>query len=556
MGNLDYMEDTHGNRLQVSYDDRGRIATVSDPSGRSLNYFYEASGSTFDGFVGGQNDAQLVSACLEPGQFNRIRSCFGKTQFRQRWRITRIEGPGGLVLSYSYDADGNLATVTRNEGVGAISVATPDTVWEYQYGPEASPALEQEVVHLLASVKNPNGRVTNIEYELAHPDHAVTAIRMPEGVSNTYAYVRSGPYVVEATVVDGKGNSTVYTIADGTATRRQVNGSNGQSSVWTMGYNDHGQLRLIMDPEGMVTQTDYDDRGNPHVTTLSGPNTEPSVTETDFHPTFAVPTRIKDPNGHVTTYTLNGLTGDVLTQTLPTGVSIRYSYYPNGDVATVTDQQGLVSTMTYDDYGNVATVRRETGQNNVESSLLYDVRSRLKTQSGTLVASAAYTYDAMDRPVLVTENDPTGIRAQFSKSTTYYAAGQQHVVTVEGGGQRLETEYGIDSLDRVTTVTERPSGAPAYTRTFGYDLNSNILTEVDRRDVTKTNTYNHLNHLTSVSVSGPHGASKLVSVIVPDSTGNPTSLTDLFSQTTVIHYDGLHRPIRRTALRIRGTDGL
>ena len=115
MGNLQYMEDTHANRMTLHYDDRGRLGSVTDSSNRSLNFTYEEAERVLTGFSNAAGGNAAATGCLERGQFARLRTCLRDTVDGARWRITQIDGPGGLRVRYSYDSSSNLIKVERDE---------------------------------------------------------------------------------------------------------------------------------------------------------------------------------------------------------------------------------------------------------------------------------------------------------------------------------------------------------------------------------------------------------------------------------------------------------
>ena len=101
----------------------------------------------------------------------------------------------------------------------------------------------------------------------------------------------------------------------------------------------------------------------------------------------------------------------------------------------------------------------------------------------------------------------------------------------------LETTFTLDALNRVKQTTD----TLGYSTSRSYDGNSNVLTSTDRRGVTSTSTYDPLNRLTKMEVSGPFGPPQTIATMDYDAVGNKLFETDLHGSRTEYGYDGLHR---------------
>jgi YD repeat-containing protein len=174
----------------------------------------------------------------------------------------------------------------------------------------------------------------------------------------------------------------------------------------------------------------------------------------------------------------------------------------------------------------------------------------LRSTTDDLAPTRAITYDGLDRVKTATATDPTGIREAVRTSYGYKAGGQVESMTVgtangDASAQSYTTTYGYDRLERVTRLGETASGGLSFTRTFGYDANSNLVSETDRRGVTTTYGYDGLNYVTSAEASGVFGQG-LRTTLAPDKVGNALSVTDSHGQTVASGYDGLHRLTSQT----------
>jgi len=550
MGNLEYIEDPHGLRVTLVYEE-GRLVKVIDPSNRALQFFYERALTPFVGFLGATTLAGAQSVCVSKGQFALLQNQLLKAEVGVAWRINRITGPGGIELTYEYDTDGNLVKVTRKGRDQIGSEETSDQVWNYSYKPDATQGTNVDVTHLLKSVTNPNNNAVSYNYKLDTGLMLVSEIVYPQLISTSFTYNAPNGLIHSVDVRDGRGTLTTYQIdrrAEGYHLTIATPFGSGIATT-EMRFDKLGMKTYERDAEGMESLFSYDARGNLESETMKSPTLEEGELRTlyQFESVFNKLTSVTDPKGNTTSYEISRSTGDVLQVTLPTGRAIRMNYQANGDLDSVTDERGLVTSFRYDEFGNTTEITKEVVKSPTRKTVVtqnqYDIRSRLLGSSSTLGPTTTNRYDALDRLVSSITEDPTGIRDGFETLYSYKPSGQVTNVTIAGGGQTRATVYHYDLLERVESVIETGTGIDTLTRTFTYDNNSNVESATDRRGVTTTYSYNGLNHLTSVQVSGPFGPSSAMTTltVMPDKVGNPRTETDLYGNTIAYEYDGFHR---------------
>ena len=479
-----------------------------------------------------------VRACARGDSFSVLRKGLVKAAVGKAWRIKEMKAPGELLVQYKYDANGNLAKVTR-KGTDGISRATSDFVWQYKYDPDEPDTVPLDTRHLLKEAVDPNNNSTFYDYELGQVGTPTLAVRRPEGVAHRFNYGYENGQIVDAAVTDGRSNATAYKLRDGYVT--EIRAPRGATT--SVQFNAEGLKMRETDPEGMSTDYGYDARGNLVSRRMSG-GSAASATSAVYDQTFGRPLSETDANGHTTRYTLDGA-GNVTSIALPTGKTVSMTYAGNGDLIRTTDEQGLTTQTSYDDYGNPVSVTREAGPNvTVTSTGQYDVRSRPRSTTDSVRAHTSKTYDALDRVVEDVVNDPTGIREGTATTYTYRAGGEVTGVNVAGGTQSYTGAYTVDGLGRVTALDETFGLAGSFTTARSYDGNSNLLSETDRRGVTTTYEYDDLNFKTRTTVSGPFGP-PVVTSEAPNLVGNVLSFTDMYAQQTTFIYDGLHREVSR-----------
>jgi RHS repeat-associated protein len=555
MGNLQYTEEPNGNRITLNYDTEGRMSRVTDSSNRSLDFEYELADTPFVGVLPPASTSGI--ACTNRRQFTIVRNRFAKAQFGRAWRVKTVKGPGMLEIDYSYDADGNLETVTRL-GSDQLSQAALfnnksfDSVWQYAYnpappGPPPPGQTRPPLIHVLKSVTSPNGanHTTVYDYHFDLFRMPVKSVTLPEGITNTFSYNYSQNRISDATVTDGRGNQTRYDFdVDGHATR--MVGPRGL--VTQMTWTRKGQKETETDPLGMTTTIRYDNADNPYSQTMAGSTGTTIQVTTTYDKKFSKPNLVVDGSGNPTQYTIDPKNGNVTLVTLRTGRFIKLDYDSrNGDLKKTVDENGLTTTYQYDAYGNPSVIEKETANGaTVVTTNTFDLRSRLIKTENTLGPTIINTYDALDRIVQTDTIDPSGIRDPLTETYTYLKAGQVEVAVMDGGTQKTKKTYVYDNQERVTQLKEDVSGAGQFVLHYTYDNNSNLLTETDRRGVMRTYEYDALNFKTKTVVNGPFGASIPLETVDPDLLGHPKTITDRFGNTVEFTYDDLHRLVKRT----------
>ncbi len=559
MGNLAYIEEPNGNRLTLSYDTQGRLGSVSDSAGRKLTFTYEQGASPFVGSLdtGATNNDGLN--CTNKRFLRSLRRRFALAELGVAWRIAQVNGPGGLEFKYRYDMKGNLERVER---AGADEISQPlqpaveiGRLWQYAYDPLAGTNANTE--HLLKSVQAPNhtassSHLTSYEYESTVGGWMIKASHLPESVDNHYDYSFSGSgnKVSRVDLTDGRGNVTRYQfsgapVADKTQPQKTVTVTAPRGATSTIVFDGFGNKLSETDPENRVTTTHYDSRGNPETQTVTGAG-KTITTSASYDPIFSKPLTTVDGEHNVTTYSLDAR-GNVTRVQLPTGRELQLDYAANGDLTRTVDQYGFATTYQYDAYGNQTVITRQaSGQSTVVTHNSYDLRSRLVASDDTVAPTVENTYDALDHLINQTVTDPANIRDAVTTALAYLPEGQVRQISQTGGAQTRHVANTYDGLNRLVRAIETPNGAGPFTLVYGYDANSNLVSETDRRGVTNTRAYDALNFVTSETVSGSFGQTLATFTATQlDLVGSPVKVLDLYGKETTFEYDGLHRLTKR-----------
>jgi len=312
--------------------------------------------------------------------------------------------------------------------------------------------------------------------------------------------------------------TTVY--RDFTVTGRPATeifpGCCGQPQVVRYTYNVWGCVETMIDPLGIVTKYEYNNKGH-------------------------LIKQIED-------YTADGVTGrNVVTE---------YTVDPHGQVlAERTTADGVVwqTTKTYDVNRNLATQSDSYGGTAVYA---YDRENRLTRVNDPLGRITSYTYTLADKQETLTE--PDGGVTHYS----YDAFGNRTQEVVDQGGLSLTTSFVYDLNDNLLRVTD-PNGTVtchAYdalgrrtsetrdcdglnlTTTYVYDLADNLVRVVDARGVVTLNTYDALGRRLSTR-SDANGLNLLTSYVY-DEADNLIQATSARGIVTTHQYDTMNRLTR------------
>ncbi|MEV5752124.1 LamG-like jellyroll fold domain-containing protein [Actinoallomurus sp. NPDC052308] len=387
-------------------------------------------------------------------------------------------------------------------------------------------------------------------------------------------------------VTDPGGKTLTYQY-DAWNGNRAIARIDGLGNRTTFGYDSGGFIHTVTDPNGDVTTTGHDVRGNEvskttcqdqvaqkcstsyytylpdDTTTQPAPSPKNdlmatardgrSASETDnaYLTSYAydaagnrtgvtTPPVAGSPNGRTTAiaYT-DGTTGAAADggyapaglpykTTSPGGAITTVTYFHNGDVASVTDPDGQVTNFTYDGLGRVLT--RTVVSDSYPNGL-----------------TTSYEYNGVDQPTKETDppvtNRVTGAVHTAQTTTVYDADGlmkSQTIADLTGGDASRTTSSTYDEHDQRATSTD----ANNRTTTFGYDGYGNKTSETAPSGTTITYAFDPNGRLTSQTLKdyvgdpvAPSTPRDLVeSSRAYDPAGRLASITDSMGNTTAYTY--------------------
>ncbi len=542
---------TNANDTQETYNASGQLTTITYRNGQSETLDYNLTAAQ-----GGDDDGNTLD---------------------------RVTGPFGHTITFGYDVNGYLSTVTTPDGT-------------VQYGMDANDNL--------VSVTHPDMSVRQYVYEdTTLPNHLTGIIDENNDRFATWAYDSAGR-AISSEHAGGKKRVDLAYNTDGTTTLTMANGAvrtytytteQGQRRIASLSgdvcstcpggrikdrsYDSNGFVADMTDWNGNVTKTARNARGLIETLTEAFGATEQRVTATQWHASYRLPTKVTAPL-NVTDYTYD-TNGNVLTITVSGGGKARawtLTYNANGqpltvdgprtDITDVTtldyyacttgNECGQLKSVTnaldqvtnYDNYDSAGRLTQVTEPNGLQALLGYDVRGRLATVTQTPTVGAprvtTMTYDGVGQ--LATYTLPNGVVLTYAYDDAHYLTritdtlGNYIAYGTDVMGDPLSEDtydpagnlsraiqYTHDTNYRLDSVT---SGG--FTTDLAFDLVGNLTTETDPNNAVTQHLYDALNRLdtTTDALAG-------VTDFGYDNQDNLTQVTAPNGATTNYVYDAL-----------------
>lgn len=549
----------------------GLLITVTDPSGRQLQFIYDASS-----------------------------------------QITQITLPIGGTLAYTYDTSGNMTQVTYPDGHTRVyKYDESSNVWgsppntltgiidengqryaDIQYdGASVSSSQIGGVSDLITVQYNaynsgkpmvtwPLGVQSLVGFTTPNGRFRVSSNSQPCGPSCNQAaasrtYDSNGN---PASSTDFNGVTTAYTYdANGLETQRiEAQGTPVQrtiSTTWDTVFRNPLD-RQVLDASGTLTaKTDWVYNANGQ--TVARCEDDPTVSGATGYACSITTTPPKGVRRWVYTY-CNAvgsgcpLVGLLLSVKGPRGDMTRYAYYTStsltacgapggvchhlGDLWKVTDALGHVTTtVSYDKDGRPTETKDPNG---VVSTFSYSPRGWLQTRT-VAGAQTTITYDAVGNVIKVTQ--PDGVYTSYGYDTAhrltdiYDALGNHvHFTLDEAGNRTAENTYpsgsstASRSLSRAyNTLGQLVKSLDAYgnATAYGYDSDGNQTDMTDPLGIKTHQSYDALNRLSQTVrnyLGSDSATANTTTAYAYDSHNNVSEVTDPDGLNTHYSYSGLN----------------
>jgi RHS repeat-associated protein len=475
--------DDHGQITSYAYSG-GRLTTITDPSGQSLTFGYDAAG-----------------------------------------KIGEVSDSTGREVTYTYTADGDLDTVT--DPLNGVTDYAYDSQRRLKSIKDPRDVTYLENVYdgqdRVIEQTDGEGNVWTLAYE-----EGQTEVTEPEGGTTTYLFDELRRTESKTNQL---GHTTSYTYDDrgNVETETRPGGA-----VWTYDYDAAGNMTSAIDPMGGEREMTYD--GSNQLTSYTDPRdqnwtfdwtgrdmtliTDPLDGETELTYNAAGQLlTVTDPNNHTTTYTYDGA-GNLTSVTDPLSHATTYGYNPRGFLTSVTEPGKDPETYTRNALGDLLSRTTPEGH---ETSYDYDENGALIGVVDPALNEWTIERDGMERPISYT--DP------LDQETSVTYNDNLNPVTVTDRRNETTT-YTYDLSNQLTSV-ERPEGG---TWELSYDARGNRDEVTNPRENTTTYEFDLNDRMTEanepLSTTTAYGY---------DSADNMTSITDPRSNVTEFSYDELGR---------------
>jgi len=325
-------------------------------------------------------------------------------------------GPNSLVRSFTYDGQGNVATVADANG----------KVTTFGYDPNGN-------LHQVIDALN---ETTTYNYDvMGRLKTLIDPLGVTHTTTNTYDDIGN-----LKTKIDAMGNQTTYGY-DNNSNQTSVLDGNNHSTQYQ--YDNLNRLTLITYPDTTTNKYTYDFRNN-------------KLTETDQ-------------GGHVTRYgydlagQLTGVTSGF--GTIDAG-TVSYAYDLSGRRSSETDERGNKMSYTYDVAGNLITI---TDALNHTTNIGYDADNRKTSVRDANLNTTKYAYDLRSRLSVVTY--PIIPPATVATTTRYNYDGESRLLTTTDQAGLITTNT-YDDVGRLKTIQDAlPTPS---TTTYSYDFAGNL----------------------------------------------------------------------------------
>lgn len=479
------------------FDATGRLLKIREPAGNHIDLAYTGSNLT------------------------QITDTVGRavTLTYNGTSLAQIRDPLGRHVDYTYDSYGRLWKVTDMAG----------GVWTYTY---------QSDTQRIYSVTDPDGRrrVLNtfddqgrVTRQQEHDGWVTTFSYGSCCVSTTMANPRSVP---STWAFDTRGNWTSRTQAgltvaqtyDGNSDRLTLRDQRGNTTTWTYDYKGNlltqtqpavaggspltrwdrdsaNNVIRVTDPLGNVTTRTFDATTNVLRAEVRLFDNATTTYEYNDAANPGLPTAIVRPGGGRTTLVYNA-NGTLQTRTDPDGGISTYTYDLAGRQLTMVDPDGNVSghdptLHTWrTGYDNLDRVNRATDPMGHVRTSSFDSYSHPTTATDARGNVTTYRYDGRGLLASVLQSPSVGIT--YTTSITRDNNGNATRITQANG---VYTDYGYDSLDRLSSMTAYPQGSP-LTTAYTVDANGNVTMRTLPDSTQIGLTYDALNRLATLSVAG------------------------------------------------------
>ena len=489
----------------------------------------------------------------------------------------------GLVTSYTYDVQGNLASVTLSGSLTGLSgTQSATTTMTYNNSvPVTLPGSGLTAIpNTLASGTDAIGNSVNYTYsDSAHPYLPTSILKSASGspVSTTilqYQNVGTACGLLQQETIAASSSDqsiTVYTNNSNgfPTTKKQFTGTNDPNISTTYIYDLRGELTSVTDAAGRNTTYSYDARGN-QVGVLRYDESGNLVSwqfsyynqngeiEWTQGPRYAPDDTVQkeyDRAGHLCMVNKSLIAASYDgSEVVSNGSAITFYSYDNfGNLTQILDPNQNTTTMYYDAIGEMISRQTPNGSYPANESFTYEPGGKVATHTTVLGGVETNSYTSTGLLISGTKADGS------SKSYQYDLSGRVLKETINNSSYWLTT---YDDLNRTVkrnfySATGTPLTPQPEIQSF--DRRGNLISKTDLAGNQFKTTYDGLNRVkqsTGPAGSTPSGlgsTAQQYAYHTYDSAGLTETVTNALNEQKVITFDALQRPTSAIVYNLNGS---
>ncbi len=541
-----------GTSLTLTYD-AGKLAQVSDPSGRSVRYSYDAQDNLIT--MTNPDSASMTFGYDDRHNITTISDLNGQIYLTNTYdtedRVTKQEVVEVGTYLIAYNTVDQVNTVTELDGSQTKYYVDKKEGRIVKIEDEDGGRTVEFANGNITRVVDMLGRETNYDYDNQwrltttifpdqtseqheyNPNGLLTRIVFPDHSTESYTYDSRGNLL---SVTDARGNKQVYSYD---ANNHRVTSTDALGNMTRYEYDAQGNIVKMIDPLGGISNMVYDKAGNLLKQTTPEGNElkiaySPAGKPTELEDVFGNKTKLEytasgellqatDALHNVTTIEYDKMNRP-LTVSTPDGNTIHYTYDNKANIFTTTDAQGSTVTEQYDQKWNLLSEIDPLGN---QTSYTYDAEGQLVKERDAAGNEIDYGYDVMGR--LVSEKNSRG-----ATYTYHYDTMGREIERIDPLNNRTRTEY--DKNGNITKQID-PNGNPTH---FAYDKENRLTTITNAAGDTTNITYDSLGRATSYT-NTENGTEQ----IAYNLDGKPIKRTDALGFETAWYYDQAGRLVRK-----------
>lgn len=488
----EWIKDDQFVETQIAYDEYGNVTTVTDRTGQTTQFAYDATGrfrvqatdplghirrSLYDSGFG----TLIVDIDADGNATTTDYDTFG--------RKVKITAPGDEAspfgtVSYQYspigDPNAQFYTQLSTENAGTSEVFEEKTYFDALgkvYRTEQEGADGVPIVMVVEFGNDGQASASSLPYFDGDTPEMLTSERDDLGrivkiTDPLNQQIQMSYEGFQINILDGRGNTTQSTVDPAGNPELIVLSVDGQTQTTQYKYDSSGRLLTVIDALGHETLLEYD--GLARKTKLVDPN---SGTYQYGYDAEGRLTHETAPDGKTTVmhYSANG---QLVEKQFADGTRQQFIYgtgdMPNalGQLVKVIDMSGTME-LFYDTRGRVIERRRTVDNKTYVTGLVYDSMNRIRQIIYPDGFVAHYRYDAGNNLAEITDDDNQPIAAGFK-----YNASQR--ITEFDFGNGVNTNYHYDVMARMlASQTQTQAGITLQELTYQYDAANNVLSMND-----------------------------------------------------------------------------